>query len=105
LGGFSSDVRQITSVAAPVGYLAASQTLHGRCWMVDVAPPSGGLIGNSNYVFYDNGNTLQNVAVTVDITEDLTGNIGFGLQLNAYSPAGANSAWQQFFSRCNHPAG
>jgi hypothetical protein len=65
--------------------------------MVDVTPPVLGLVGNSNYIIYGNGDALLNVTVTVDITEDLTGNIGFALQLNAYSPRGANSAWQQFF--------
>jgi hypothetical protein len=73
--------------------------------MGNVVPPSGGLAGNSNYYIYSNGNALLDVTVTVDITEDLVSDIGFGLQLNAYSNANALSAWQQFFSRCNHPAG
>jgi hypothetical protein len=65
--------------------------------MGNVVPPSGGLAGNSNYYIYSNGDALLNVTVTVDITEDLVSDIGFGLQLNAYSNANALSAWQQFF--------
>lgn len=62
-----------------------------------VAPPSSGLGSNSNYFFADSGKNLLNVKVEVDITQDLISNIGFGLQLNAFSPAGDYSAWQQFF--------
>ncbi len=63
--------------------------------MGNVAPPSGGLASNSNYFLYAGGNPMQNISVTVDLTQDLLTNIGFAFQLNAYSPAGATSAWQQ----------
>jgi hypothetical protein len=65
--------------------------------MGNVAPPSGGLASNSNYFLYAGGNPMQNISVTVDLTQDLLTNIGFAFQLNAYSPAGATSAWQQYF--------
>ena len=65
--------------------------------MGNVAPPSGGLASNSNYFLYAGGNPMQNISVTVELTQELLTNIGFGLQLNAYSPAGATSAWQQYF--------
>jgi len=65
--------------------------------MGNVAPPPSGLGSNSNYFLSDNGKNLLNVKVEVEITQDLISNIGFGLQLNAFSPAGDYSAWQQFF--------
>jgi hypothetical protein len=51
-----------------------------------VPAPGPGLGSNSNYIFYDNGKTLTNVSVTIQITEDLVSSNGFGFQLNAYSP-------------------
>ena len=59
-------------------------------------PPSGGLAGNSNYCMWGDGQPLLGVSVTVDVTQELVGNIGFSIQLNAYSPSGSYSAWQQY---------
>jgi hypothetical protein len=73
--------------------------------MGNVAPPAAGLGSNSNYFLYSNGNPLLNLTVTVDITQDLISNIGFALQLNAYSPAGYTSAWQQYFFTFQTPNG
>jgi hypothetical protein len=57
-------------------------------------PPSG-LGSNSNYIMSSNCNSLTGVSVTIEVTEDIFGNNGFGFQLNAYSPKGKKSAWQQ----------
>ncbi len=65
--------------------------------MGNVPPPPGGLGSNSNYIISGNGDSLLDLKVTMDLTQDIISNIGFSFQLNAYSPAGANSAWQQYF--------
>jgi len=64
--------------------------------------PSAGLGSNSNYLLYSAGaqpgtcNNLTGLSVTINIDTDLVGSIGFGFQLNAYSPKGNQSAWQQY---------
>jgi hypothetical protein len=65
--------------------------------MGNVTRPNGGLGSGSNYIIASDGNSLQNLKVTIDVTEDLVSTIGFSFQLNGYSPAGAISAWQQYF--------
>src|SRR5271163_4476944 len=63
--------------------------------------PATTLSGNLNYVMANlsgiNGNALTGVQVVIDVTEDIESDIGIGFQLNAYSNAGALSAWQQYF--------
>jgi hypothetical protein len=63
--------------------------------------PGTTLGGNRNYVMANlsgnNGNALTGVQVVIDVTEDIESYIGIGFQLNAYSNAGALSAWQQYF--------
>jgi hypothetical protein len=43
--------------------------------------------------------------ITIDVTEDIVSNIGFSFQLNAYSPAGDYSAWQQYVFEFSVPSG
>ena len=67
-----------------------------------VPAPVWGLGSNSNYILYSNCNPLINLSVTIDVTEDIVSEsasgpvIGFGFQLNAYSPPNETSAWQQY---------
>ena len=67
-----------------------------------VPAPAGGLGSNSNYILYSNCNPLINLSVTIDVTEDIVCEsasgpvIGFGFQLNAYSPPSETSAFQQY---------
>src|ERR1700733_1750227 len=73
--------------------------------MPNVPAPTGGLGSNSNYVFTNGGNPILDLTVSIDITADLISNIGFSFQLNAYSPAGDLSAWQQFILQFDTPNG
>jgi hypothetical protein len=73
--------------------------------MPNVAPPSSGLGSNSNYFLSAGGEPIIDLEVTIDITEELTSNIGYGFQLNAYSPAGKYSAWQQYVLQFDTPLG
>ena len=45
-----------------------------------------GLIGNNNAILFDRCKNLQNLTVTLQVTQDLItlGNNGFSLQLNCY---------------------
>jgi hypothetical protein len=72
-----------------------------------VDPPSGGLIGYSNYNLYDNCNNLIGVSVTVDVTEEMVAipsapsvagiqSNGIGFQLNCLPRAGGKIWWQQY---------
>ncbi len=68
--------------------------------------PFGGFGSNANYFFYDSGlgcQPLVKVSVTINVTEDIVcqaveggPQIGFGFQLNCYSPANYLSAGQQY---------
>ena len=67
-----------------------------------VPNPGSGLGSNSNYILDSTCNPLINLSVTIDVTEDIVGYdasgpaLGFGFQLNAYSPQNETSAWQQY---------
>jgi hypothetical protein len=67
-----------------------------------VPAPVWGLGSNSNYILYSNCNPLINLSVTINVTEDIVSEsasgpvIGFGFQLNAYSPPNETSAFQQY---------
>jgi hypothetical protein len=70
--------------------------------MPNVPPPSSGLGSNSNYIFYSNCKPLLGLSVTIQVSEDIVcqsasgSTVGFGFQLNAYSPMNETSAWQQY---------
>jgi len=49
--------------------------------MPTVTPPTGGLIGFSNYNLYDNCENLTGVSVTVDVTEGM----GYRVTVSAFS--------------------
>ena len=61
-----------------------------------VPPPPSGLGSNSNYILYSNCRSMLGVSISICVTEDIVSNIGFGFQLNAYSPKNKTSAWQQY---------
>ena len=61
-----------------------------------VPAPDRGLQGNSNYFISSDGNPIRGLVVTIEVTEDIVAPDGMGLQLNAYSPSGSNSNWQQY---------
>jgi hypothetical protein len=75
--------------------------------MGTVGKPPGGLGSNSNYIIAGNGQPILGLAVEVVFNQVLWTNIGFGVQLNAYSPAGQLSALQQYFFQyeVNDPPG
>jgi hypothetical protein len=73
--------------------------------MGNVPAPTRGLGSNSNYLLNSNGNSLLDLKITIEVTQDIISNIGFAFQLNAYSPAGAYSAWQQYFFEFGVPSG
>ena len=66
-----------------------------------VTPPSAGLGSNSNYFLYSPAgdgscNDLENVVITINVTQDIVGTDGFGFQLNAYSASGDLDGAQQY---------
>ena len=78
-----------------------------------VPPPPSGLGSNSNYYLYSDCNPIVDLTVTINVTEDIvcqstspntppctpkgaTPAKGFGFQLNANSPSGETSAYQQY---------
>jgi hypothetical protein len=64
--------------------------------MPNVPPPSSGLGSNSNYFLTNNGNNLNGVETTIDVSTDIVASAGFGFQLNAFSPDNETCAIQQF---------
>ncbi len=75
--------------------------------MGNVQPPSGGLIGYSNYNLYDNCENLTGVSVTVNVTEQMVAipsapsaagiqSNGIAFQLNCLPRAGGRITWQQY---------
>jgi hypothetical protein len=59
------------------------------------APPFG-LASNYNYILASNGNPLRGLAVTINVTQDISCPQGFSFQLNAASPTGKTIATQQY---------
>src|SRR5277367_4635848 len=62
----------------------------------NVAAPHGGLEGRSNYFLANECKPVTGLSVAIKVTQDIVADFGFSFQLNAYSPAGANSKWQQY---------
>jgi hypothetical protein len=83
---------------------SSAATIPGNTGQDFVPVPEGGLMGNSNYMIYSNCTPLQNLSVTIEITEEISfGSVtpssatkGFSFQWNGYSPAGARCSWLQF---------
>jgi len=72
-------------------------TMRGPQVPVPTGPaPATKLGGQLNYLMANGCQPLTGVSVVIDVTEDIVSDIGIGFQLNAYSNAGANKAWQQF---------
>src|ERR1700733_4851424 len=65
--------------------------------MGDVPAPPGGLGSSSNYILYSDCKPITDLSVAIDVTQELFGNLGFSVQLNAYSPPGEKLTWQQYF--------
>ena len=67
-----------------------------------VTAPAAGLGSNSNYYLYGGVKSgggyipLQDVVVTIDVTEDIVGSPPFSFQLNGYSPHNDLDGWQQY---------
>ena len=63
-----------------------------------VAPPaSTGLVSNHNYFLEENGNSILNLSVTVNIDVDLVSSANaWSMQLNGYSASGDVTGWQQY---------
>ncbi len=62
-------------------------------------PPATGLGSSSNYLMTSDCNPILDLVVTIDITEDLTSDSGFSIQLNAYPASGESNTWQQILLR------
>ena len=64
----------------------------------DMAPsPGAGLKSNHNYYFYNDGKPILGLVVTTELTKDVVcDDIGFHVQLNANSPIGSPTHWQQY---------
>lgn len=83
------------AVVSPIP-TGAAVTLVGQDGSVQVAAgwdtvptPPAGLLGSSNYIFYSDCNNLQDVSVTVTVTEDIVPENanGWTIQLNGHSPS------------------
>lgn len=64
-----------------------------------VPPPRAGLGSNHNYYLYNGGKPIHGLVVTVEVTKDIIcDDIGFHIQLNAYSPKDDNihTVFQQY---------
>ena len=61
-----------------------------------VPPPRRGLMGNSNYFLYSDGNPITGLSVVVAVTKDIVVPWGFSIQLNGCSPPNAGCVWQQY---------
>jgi len=57
--------------------------------------PPNGLASNSNYFLYSDTPILS-FLVNIDVTEDIISDVGFGFQLNCWSPVGPTCQWQQY---------
>jgi hypothetical protein len=68
-----------------------------------VEPPRHGLGSNSNYLLASDCQNLRGVSVAIEIAEDLVSNIGFGFQLNAYSPKPPSHLKPPTHPRPKHP--
>jgi len=64
--------------------------------MGNVPAPRGGLEGRSNYFLSSECKPVRGLSVAIKVTQDIVADFGFSFQLNAYSPQGANSKWQQY---------
>jgi len=62
----------------------------------NVPPPAGGFGSDHNYFLYSYCNPIKNLIVTIEVTQNIVGNIGCSFQLNGYSPANASCVWQQY---------
>jgi hypothetical protein len=67
-----------------------------------VAAPNAGLGSNSNYIFCSGCTPILDLAITIDVAEDIVcksasgPTTGFSFQLNAYSAPGLTCAMQQY---------
>ena len=68
---------------------------------VHLAPPPNPFASNHNYFIYGGGQPIMGLVVTIEVTEDIVAPQGLGMQLNAYSPVGANCVWQQYITSFN----
>jgi hypothetical protein len=62
----------------------------------NVPAPRGGLEGRSNYFLACDCKPVTGLSVAIKVTHDIVADFGFSFQLNANSPPGANSKWQQY---------
>jgi hypothetical protein len=62
----------------------------------NVPAPRDGLEGRSNYFLACDCKPVTGLSVAIKVTQDIVADFGFSFQLNAYSPPGANSKWQQY---------
>jgi hypothetical protein len=93
------------AASGPFAYVTPDQVDRVYYSVAAVSPvpgPAKGLGSNSNYILASDCNSLINVSVTINVTEDIVwqsasgSTEGFSFQLNAYSPTAALSAWQQY---------
>jgi hypothetical protein len=75
----------------------------GYKFMGNVPAPAKGLGSNSNYYLAhlnpgnaSDCNPVTDLSVIIEITEAIVAEYGFSIQLNGYSPPGADCNWQQY---------
>ena len=62
----------------------------------ELAPPPQNFSSNHNYILYGGGQPIRGLTVTIDVAEEIDAPTGLNLQLNCYSPTGANCVYQQY---------
>jgi hypothetical protein len=62
-----------------------------------VPAPNAGLGSNSNYIVLNaDSQPILDLSISICISEDIVGSVGFGFQLNGYSPQNETCGWQQY---------
>ena len=69
----------------------------GECVCAPLAPPAGGLVGNSNYYFDSGCGPIQGLQLTMNVKTEINSTTGFTVQLNAFSPKSAATTFQQYY--------
>jgi hypothetical protein len=76
-----------------------------------VRPPGGGLVGNSNYFIAGfppgstTGSPITGLDISIAVAQDVPVPNHLDFQLNAWSPQGSNTAWQQYIFDYYNPPG
>lgn len=85
------------AISSPAVLPTATTPLPSGTLTIGATPTSqSGHGSKENYYLYSDCKPVMGLSVTIDITKDIVSDIGFSFQLNAWSPEGANTVWQQY---------